>query len=198
MLISCSSCAPPLCSSLAPPSLLPRSGFHARAHRALTSLQADTTSLRKHQAHCESKFELQSNRWFVREELSGIRTYQKRVKPRKVRPWKLIESIWARRRKTSASGDFFDTAETRGKAFANDWKVACTRQQLGKKLQRAGDKLDPPDTDALEACFSAMSSFADVVLHAFTFYSALGSANDIVSIGIDENASIQNHPGKAR
>jgi hypothetical protein len=89
---------------------------------------------------------------------------------------------WAPRRKTAASKDFFDTQDVKAKAFAIDWDLASARQQLGKKLQRAADKLDPPDPDALGTCYGAMQQYAEMVLQAFTFYSSQGSHNDIVSI----------------
>ena len=59
----------------------------------MASLRQDTTSLRKQHAHMETAWELQTNRWFVREGLSGVKTYQKRIKPRKAKPWKILESM---------------------------------------------------------------------------------------------------------
>ena len=94
----------------------------------------------------------------------------------------LCVDSWAPRRKTSAGGDFYDTPETKTHAFAADWVMASTRQQLPKKIQRAADKLETPDPSASDRCYEALVPYAEVILQTFTFYSSLGSGNDIVSI----------------
>jgi hypothetical protein len=154
-----------------------------RANRVRDNLRANPTSLDRERALDRSIWELGANRYFERDNLGGVRTYAKKEKKKKKKVWKMLESIWVPRRKSSPGGDFYDTGQTKGKAFASDWLTAVERTKIDNKIIRANDKLERKEADPLMALHDAMVQYADVILQTFTFYASQGAGNDIFAIG---------------
>lgn len=154
-----------------------------RANRVRDHLRVDPTSLSRTQALDVAIWELGANRYFERHALGGVRTYAQKKKAKKKKIWKILESIWVPRRKNSPGNDFYDTAETKGKAFATDWVMACERMKLENKVERAAAKLEHKEDAPLIALQDAMVEYADVIMQTFTFYASLGAGNDIFGIG---------------
>ena len=112
-------------------------GHHARANRMTREVARDSTSLSKSQALGVAIWELGHNRYFLVEALEEARRYEKRVKPRKKKVWKLVDSIWSARRKAGDAKDFYDTPHVKQSAFYCDWNLGVERMKLDKKAERA-------------------------------------------------------------
>ena len=154
-----------------------------RANRIRENLRIDPTSLSREHALEVSIWELGAARFYMDEEIAGIRTYaQRKGKKKKKKPWKLMESIWVPRIKTSPGKDFWDTQETKDKAFSADWDLACERMSLGKKIQRAADKLEPKDETPIETFKECMMQYTDLLFQTFTFYASQGAGHDLFSL----------------
>lgn len=158
-------------------------------YQVLSSLRSDPTSRRKDYELQRAVWEVKKNMYFAREELGGIKTYEKRQRKKTKRKWKLVDSIWAPRRKHA--GDFYDTLEATARAFACDWELASARLSLEKKVMRACKSLGEgaAEVEPLETMRRSLAVYADAIYQAFDWYASQGSGNDLFSI--TRNAYLQ-------
>ena len=159
-------------------------GHHARANRMTREVARDSTSLSKSQALGVAIWELGHNRYFLVEALEEARRYEKRVKPRKKKVWKLVDSIWSARRKAGDAKDFYDTPHVKQSAFYCDWNLGVERMKLDKKAERAakvGIGAEAAATAKTELR-QGMEEHKDIVRQTFDYYGHMG--NDIFSVTV--------------
>lgn len=162
--------------------------YLTRAVDAATALRKDPTNLKKTAERDVAVWELGHNRFFMHEPIEEVKIFavkKRKPKPKKAKPWKLVESIWAPRRKTCDAKDFYDPPEVKERAFNRDWGVALQKHSLEKKIARAAKKLEDPEARASltpELFKAAMFEFCDMVYQVFSFYCCFGATDDIFSL----------------
>ena len=100
-------------------------------------------------------------------------------------PWRLEESIWAPRKESADSRDFYDTDAVGARAIARDWRAALKVSRLEAFI----NKVDDGDSDdELEEVDEVRDVFADhhqLVYGLFDYYAAVGASDDIFHIGLN-------------
>ena len=155
-----------------------------RAARATTANHRDPTSMRKERSLDLAIWELGHNRFFLQEALAGAKRYEKKVKQRKKKIWKMVDSIWGPRRKGGDAKDFYDTPAVKHAAFNCDWNLGVERMKLDKKAERAAKVgLGAEAAESARPMLrQGMEEHKDILYQMFDFYGKEG--NDIFSISI--------------
>ena len=162
-----------------------------RGTRAIKELRADPSSLAKESANRLATWEISHNRFFLREKIGGIKTYEKKKKKKAVKRWKLVNSMWGPRRKSCDAKDFYDHPEVKHRAFDVDWEIAREKHGLDKKLAKAVKGLEAEEQAKAtpQALKAALFQHYDILNQVFHYYCSLGASDDIYSLS--NNAWLQ-------
>lgn len=162
--------------------------FSGVAQRAMATLKFDVTSMPTSSAFRLGATEVARNRYVTTEVHDPFeapppqRAYNPIVKRRK-RRWKLEESIWAPRRETGNSKDFYETPKALHALLMNDWQVARVHHQLAyfilrtqlpqSELSKLAKELHT-EAPEVEAVYKTLERRASSIYGAFFHYAIIG------------------------
>ena len=158
------------------------------SERAMATLKFDKTSLPQATVFRRGVVEVFRNRYVTHEEYDphekALPRHHEYNPTRRMRKWKIANSIWGPRRESSTACDYYEERSIR-ELLLSDWKLATIHHQLNmhilrtqlpyeeifKLSRKTSDNVDAPE---VQAVYHALARHAMLIYNAFSYYAMSG------------------------
>ena len=168
------------------------------ARKSLVQLERWPADLGTRASHMRHTHDVRRNRYIMRERLEHAMAIKGRARRRRKRtPWRLDTSVWAERKASGNSLDFFETPEALRAMFDVDWAIASKAHSLAWHIVKC--QRDPRTWKSLERggnygevdeVRDALWEHAKLIYGAYDYYACLYSESG-EPVGDDSKAAVE-------